>query len=100
MKNIKQICAHEPSPPFTGPTPGPTKFGKEATPLELFAEMTNYFLTKWQAFTNERGRKRNTEKWVDLTKEEVAAFISILFHMSIKQLPDVSPRAMHVHTHG
>ncbi len=85
------FCAHEPPPPFTGPTPGPTKFGNEATALEIFAEMTNYLLTKWQKFTNERGRKRNTDNWFDLTKEEIAAFIAILFHMSIKQLPDVSP---------
>ncbi len=47
-------------------------------------------LAKWQQCTNERGKMRSQDYWADVTNDEVTTYLSILFHMVIKKLPEVT----------
>ncbi len=76
-------------PPFTGPEPGPTKLKEDCPAIKIFAELSNLFLYKWQEFSNEKGRKLCCSEWKDISREELAGYISILLHMQIKKLPEV-----------
>ncbi|MCP4460066.1 MAG: hypothetical protein GY816_18890 [Cytophagales bacterium] len=65
-----------------------TKHKVDGPEIDFFGQLSYLFLSKWLEFTNERGRAR-CGNWSDVTKEELAGYISILLHMSLKKLPEV-----------